>query len=186
MAPGPLLEDPNFRPTGYDVLDETLAELEVASTKGRKLVIATWYRNTSNAVYEYLNHDRSGLWPGAAAMVIGGLTDRQREAALDKFTNDERCRVLIVQPGAAGKGVDGLQRFCHDMLFIEIPPTSIDFQQLVGRLDRTGQTMPVNIRVAVAEKTVQMRLWANALTKDEMANRVQRSFKDLRELVYGR
>jgi len=37
----------------------------------------------------------------------------------------------------------------------------------------------------VAEKTVQMRLWANALTKDEMANRVQRSFKDLRQLVYG-
>lgn len=185
MAPGPLLEDPNFRPTGYDVLDETLAELEVNSPRGRKLVVATWYRNTSHALYDYLNSTASGLWNGAAAMIIGGLTDRQREAALDEFTNDNDCRVLIVQPGAAGKGVDGLQRFCHDMLFMEIPPTSIDFQQLVGRLDRTGQTMPVNIRVAVAEKTVQMRLWSNALVKDEMANRVQRSFKDLRELVYG-
>ena len=186
MAPGPLLEDPKFRPTGYDVLDETLSELDVKSPKGRKLVVATWYRTTSHALYEYLNSEQSGLWPGAAEMIIGGLTDKQREAALDAFTNDDRCRVLIVQPGAAGKGVDGLQRFCSDMLFMEIPPTSIDFQQLVGRLDRTGQTMPVNIRVAVAEKTVQQRLWANALTKDAMANKIQRSFKDLRELVYGK
>lgn len=186
MNPGYFAQDPEMRPTGLDLLDEVLAQAQVLAKEGwNKILIVTWYRRTSLMLHEYLNGTAPGSYKGATEMIIGGLTDKQRDKALERFVNDPTCRAMVVQPGAAGKGTDGLQRVCNDMIFMEFPPTAVDFEQMVGRLARNGQTRRPNVRLAVAEGTVQHKLWSDCMTKQSLANRVQRGFKDLRDAVYG-
>lgn len=182
MNPHILTGDASIVPAGYDVLEQVLATLG-----GRKLLVCCWYRNTVTAVRDWVRQTRSG-WDGGdkvAEALLGGLTDREKERVIAAFKEDEDCKVLVLQPGAGGKGVDGLQYVAHDLLFLEIPPTAIDFQQVVGRLVRGGQTEVVHVRVAIATGTVQHRLWNNALRKEELANEVQGAERNLRELVYG-
>lgn len=185
MCPEHFAEKP-IRATGYDLLDEVLDEVGAADSK--KLIVVTWYRRSSEAVFNYLTSQSPG-WRGtkdSAALLVGGLSDSQRERALDRFMTDDKCRALVLQPGAGGKGTDGLQDVCSDMMFLELPLTAIDFQQTVGRLDRPGQTKPVHVRAAIAEGTVQHQMWLNSLEKEALANKVQRSWEDLKEAVYGR
>lgn len=188
MGPEHFADRP-MRATGYDLLDEVLDEIGAANlTEGRKLIVVTWYKRSSAAVFNYLTSQSAG-WKGtpeSAALLVGGLSDRQRELALDRFMTDDRCRAMVLQPGAGGKGTDGLQDVCSDMMFLELPLTAIDFQQTVGRLDRPGQTKPVHVRAAIAEGTVQHQMWLNSLEKEALANKVQRSWEDLKEAVYGR
>ena len=189
MNPGCFVGKPDMRATGYDLLDEVLTELNTADkAEGRKLLVLTWYKRTTSAVFQYLT-TKSASWPGtpqSAVCLAGGMTDKQRDKAVETFVEDPNCRVMVMQPGAGGAGTDGLQYVCSDMLALELPITAAHFQQAVGRLDRTGQTRPVQIRAAVAEGTVQHRLWINALNQEELANRVQGSYQDLKEAVYGR
>lgn len=188
MCPGHF-SGTEMRATGYDMLDEVLAEVDADNAaEGRKLIVVTWYKRTSQAVYNYLT-TASPAWKGApnkAEIIVGGLTDTRRDRAVRRFIEDPACRVLVLQPGAGGKGTDGLQEVCSDMIFLELPPTALDFQQTVGRLDRPGQTRPVHIRAAIAEGTVQHQMWLNALEKEALANKVQKSWQNLKEAVYGR
>lgn len=185
MCPEHFAEKP-IRATGYDLLDEVLDEVGAADSK--KLIVVTWYKRSSAAVFNYLTSQSPG-WRGtkdSAALLVGGLSDSQRERALDRFMTDDKCRALVLQPGAGGKGTDGLQDVCSDMMFLELPLTALDFQQTVGRLDRPGQTKPVHVRAAIAEGTVQHQMWLNSLEKEALANKVQRSWEDLKQAVYGR
>jgi hypothetical protein len=73
----------------------------------------------------------------------------------------------------------------HDGIFMELPIVPCHFTQAVGRLYRGGQKKPATIRIPTAETTIQVRLQQRMLDKDELMNRVQRGFKDLREAIYG-
>jgi SNF2 family DNA or RNA helicase len=176
------------RATALELLDEILAELDTANlSEGRKLVVVAWYKPTIAMLMDYLNQP-STTWSGyagAAVRISGGMTDKQKDDAKDRFCGDPTCRIIILQPRSGGSGTDGLQEVCSDALFLEIPPTSTDFDQTVGRLDRNGQTRPVHIRVALAEGTVQWKLWQNCLNNDHLANKVQVAYQDLRAAVYG-
>ena len=110
---------------------------------------------------------------------------RKREAAIERFKTDPVCRCIILQPTSAGFGIDGLQLVCHNMLVIEAPITAPPFHQVVARLDREGQTVCVNCRVAIAIKTVQVNMFHTLLSNDSQINRVQRGYRDLKEIVFG-
>lgn len=99
--------------------------------------------------------------------------------------HDPTCRVAIIHPRSAGYGLN-LQDACPDVLFVECPLSPIEFNQVVGRVDRNGQKRPVTIRIAVAENTIQMRLHQLLLAKDALANAVQGGWQDLRDAMYGK
>jgi hypothetical protein len=46
--------------------------------------------------------------------------------------------VLIASLRCVGTGVDGLQAVCNRAVFFQLPWTSTEFEQAVGRLDRDG------------------------------------------------
>ena len=71
------------------------------------------------------------------------------------------------------------------MMFVEAPTTPIPFTQVVNRLDRVGQVNPVHVRVAIASGTVQVQMFNDLLDNDQLVNKVQRGFKDLKDMVYG-
>lgn len=161
------------RSAAYDVLDQVLAECA-----GKKLLVAANYRLTNRNLYEYLK-------PHGAVAIYGEISPRQKEIAKERFIDDPDCPVAVIQPMSAGYGVDGWQHVCSDMLFLETPLFPTPFHQAVDRLHRDGQKFNINVRIAVAERTLQVRLLENLLQKDEIVNVVVPSWKDLRDAIYG-
>lgn len=157
----------------FEVVDQVIEEMA-----GRKLVIFGNYRMTNRTLLKRLTKYH-------AVAAFGDNTAKQNQLSIDRFINDPACQVFIGQPTSVGYGVDGLQRVCNDALFLETPTVPRDFHQAVARLYRGGQTSSTQIRVAVAERTVQVRLHKNLLTKDEMVHTVVGGFKTLRDSIYG-
>ena len=57
--------------------------------------------------------------------------------SLDQFIHGS-TEVLVASIKCVGTGVDGLQSTCNRAIFFQLPWTSTEFEQAVGRLDRDG------------------------------------------------
>lgn len=172
MNYGYFANNPELKPAGLDVVLEALSELGEG-----KLIIFAYYKMTIASLKEYLKEF------GAVAL-NGDEPANRRQANIDRFINDPTCRVLIAQPKSGGVGLN-LQENCSNVLFIELPLTPGDFTQAISRVYRQGQLNPVTIRVAVALRTLQVKVHNRLLAKDQLVNRVSLSVKDLRDSLYG-
>ena len=57
--------------------------------------------------------------------------------SLDEFIKGN-TEILVASIQCAGTGVDGLQSVCNKAVFFQLPWTSTEFEQSIGRLDRDG------------------------------------------------
>ena len=73
-------------------------------------------------------------------MFTGDEKEAQEEGfkdSLDEFIRGS-SEVLVASVQCAGTGVDGLQSVCNRAVFFQLPWTSTEFEQSIGRLDRDG------------------------------------------------
>jgi SNF2 family DNA or RNA helicase len=166
-------DDPKLRSAGEELAEQILDEIGTG-----KLLIFANYRMTNRKLIK-------SLAKYGAVGAYGELTQKQQEANVQRFTADPKCRVFVANARSAGYGIDGLQQVCSDILILEEPTLPRDFHQAVARLDRLGQEKKVHVRIAIAEKTVQVRLHKQLIDKDHLVNRVQRGTQDLRDALYG-
>lgn len=171
---GEFAGDPSLRPAALDLVEATLEELG----PGKKLMVVAHFIRTNRYLLSALQHY------GTVAL-YGEVSPAKKDAAIKRFLEDPTCRVVLVQPQAAGFGVDGLQHVCSDMLVLEAPTLAKDFNQVVARLDRDGQVNPVNCRIGIAAGTVQVRMFRNLLNNDALVNSVQGGYMDLKEAIFG-
>lgn len=157
----------------FELIEQIMSELD-----GRKLIIFAYYQNTIQALKEFCK-------PWNAVEIYGKLTAKSKMKNLDSFVNNKDCQILIGQPQSMGSGLDSLKTVCSDALFIELPMIPNDLIQAVGRIDRNGQTETCRVRLACAKGTLQMRRQELLLAKDASANRIQYSYKDLRDWLFG-
>lgn len=159
--------------TGVELIEETLAELGSG-----KLVVFTAYRATNRMLLKKL--DKYNV-----VAVYGEVSAAQQEVAIDRFIDDPACRVILLQLKSGGFGIDRLQSVCSDVLFAEMPLVPAHFHQAVARVWRAGQSSPVNVRVSIAENTIQVRLWDVLQDKDSLVNLCIRGLEDLRDALAG-
>nr|WP_232335805.1 helicase-related protein [Snodgrassella sp. W8158] len=145
---------------------------------GRKLVIFAYYQNTIRALKDFCK-------PWNAVEIYGKLTAKVKMQNLNRFLKEDDCKILIGQPLSMGSGLDGIKKVCTDILFVELPMIPKELIQAIGRIDRNGQTETCRVRLACAKGTVQMRRQDILLAKDTIANRIQYSYKDLRDWLFG-
>jgi len=157
----------------FDVVDQVIHEMG-----GKKLVIFGNYRMTNRTLLKRLAKYK-------AVAAFGDNTAKQNQASIEAFIEDPEVLVFIGQPTSVWYGVDGLQKVCNDALFLETPTVPRDFHQAVARLYRGGQTSSTHIRIAVAERTIQVRLHNQLMIKDATVNRLVGGWKDLRDAIYG-
>ena len=117
--------------------------------------------------------------------IYGKLTAKVKMQNLNRFLKEDDCKILIGQPLSMGSGLDGIKKVCTDILFVELPMIPKELIQAIGRIDRNGQTETCRVRLACAKGTVQMRRQDILLAKDTIANRIQYSYKDLRDWLFG-
>lgn len=167
-------DDPTRVPAVLSLIEEVLDEL---GPSGKLTVVGNFIRTNSFLLEALKGYN--------AVAIYGDVSPANKQKAIDRFIEDPACRVIILQPRSAGQGIDGLQHVCSDMLVVEAPTVAPPFYQTVARLDREGQTKPINCRIAVANRTVQVRMFKNLLQNDKIINKVQGGYQDLREAIYG-
>lgn len=110
-----------------------------------------------------------GLMKYGVAVIQGGMTDDQKTAAVDAFTNGT-ARVMVGQIVAAGTGLtlhgNGINR---RVVVAQLPWNPADLRQAEDRLHRIGQTKDVYVEIALASIegcwTIDERLWGMLETK---------------------
>lgn len=73
--------------------------------------------------------------------------------------NAGEIQLLAVHPASAGHGLNLQFGGCH-MAFLSLPWSLELYEQVVGRLHRSGQTQPVWVYILMAEKTIDEKIWA--------------------------
>jgi SNF2 family DNA or RNA helicase len=166
-------QDPTKVPASFSLVDLLLEQLD-----GGKLLLFANYKMTIRALL-----DRYAAL-GAVAAYSEVSPKKQRENA-DLFVNDPNCRLFVAHPLSAGYGLDGLQHVCSDVMFLELPYVPKDFIQAHDRLVRDGQKNAVSVHIPVANRTLQGEMYKNLLRKDSINNKVHRSYRDLKDAIYG-
>jgi SNF2 family DNA or RNA helicase len=166
---GHFAEDETKVAAGVELVEEILEELGPSG----KLVVFANYRLSNRLLVEKL----SSYNPVA---VFGDVSQSQQNKNVDKFIDDESCRVFIGQPQSAGYGLDRLQHVCSNMIFLEPPQTPSQLEQCIARLHRNGQRNGVHVRMAVADGTVQVRQIQALLDKESLIAKVIRTPEMLR------
>lgn len=115
---------------------------------GKKLVIFGLHREP----LDYLSNKFN------SKLLAGGVTAIKKQEIVDNWvSNDETF--LFANISSGGTGVDGLQKVCSNMLIIELPWRPSDLEQVVGRVDRSGQTEPSTIRFMLSDSTIDKQMW---------------------------
>lgn len=110
--------------------------LEECLTKGTKTVIfINLIEGTLNLLTSWLKERNFNF-----NIYTGGnkeANDLGFKDSLDEFISS-KTDVLVASIQCAGTGVDGLQSVCNKAIFFQLPWTSTEFEQSIGRLDRDG------------------------------------------------
>ena len=165
---GHFAQDEDLLSAGFEVLDEVLDELG-----DRKLVVFSHYKMTNRLIRERYK----------CASVYSEITDKQKE--IDRFINDPKCRIINMQPGSGGVGVDGLQHVCSDVLYLEPPITPSHLTQSLSRVYREGQKLAVTVRLAQAIGTGQRHAIKQLTAKEAFIAPLQGSKAALKAAFFG-
>lgn len=156
---------------GFQLIDEVLDELG-----NGKLVLFSNYKMTNRAALKHC----AKYNPVA---IFGGIAASERDKAIDTFVDDPSCRVFIGNPVSAGFGIDRLQHVCSTVMFLEAPISVTAFTQSLSRVHRVGQTKPVTVKIATAERTLQVRQLKALIDKEDLVQTLTGGYQSIREAL---
>jgi len=87
--------------------------------------------------------------------------------AIDRW-NAGKIELLLVHPKSAQFGLNLQFGGCH-MIFVSLPWGLIDYEQLIGRLHRSGQRHDVWVYVLLTEDTIDERIFSSLHDKQSIA-----------------
>jgi superfamily II DNA or RNA helicase len=129
-------------------------------------LIFTEYRDTAEHLLDQLT--AAGR---EAAVMHGGLSQRERGAVLARFARED---LLLVATDAASEGLNLHQR-CRLVIHFELPWTPLRLHQRRGRVSRIGQQRPVHELALVANDTCEQMVLLPLLHRAGRAGRFARS-----------
>lgn len=111
----------------------------------QKVVIFAHHRDVIEAIHDH--------FPGSV-MLYGGMTNNEREFAINEFNNNPECRVFIGSVSVAGLGINLQLSGCSTAVFVEIDWRPSYNIQAEDRLHRIGQKNAVLIYNIVVDDTL--------------------------------
>jgi SNF2 family DNA or RNA helicase len=148
----------------HDIHDEKIAELRqlVDETLDEPLLVAYWFKASLRRLQK--------AFPDAAVM--------DREGKVVDSWNRREHKMLLVHPQSAGHGLN-LQHGGRLLVIFDLFYSLELYLQIVGRLDRPGQTGQVIVHMLCAEGTIDETV-ANNL--QQLRNTEEAMFRRLQEL----
>jgi SWI/SNF-related matrix-associated actin-dependent regulator 1 of chromatin subfamily A len=142
-------------------LAHTVSFAEDILEEEEKLVIFAYHREIVDAISDHFA-DR-------AVKLYGGMTDTQKNEAVDRFQNGD-AKVFVGQITAAGTGLT--LTAAHTMLFAELDWVPGNIIQCEDRCHRFGQTEPVRIFHITAAGSVDARMVKALVDKQKVIETV--------------
>lgn len=105
-----------------------------------------------------------------AVTVTGDDNDRQKQYSVDKFQEDEACKLIILNYRSGGTGLT--LTAASNVLFVEFPWTSSDCEQAEDRAHRNGQKNAVTCTYLLGNGTIDEYMYNLIQTKKNIANAV--------------
>ena len=142
-------------------LDELrLLAPELLEGGGHKLVIFSQWETMIQETAMLL--DSLGI---GHAILHGSLSGQNRKVALDRFRNEENCRVFL-STDAGGVGLN-LQA-ADTVINLELPWNPAVLEQRIARVHRLGQSRPVRVLNFVARGTIEERVLRTLEKKQQL------------------
>lgn len=110
------------------------------------MVVFSKFKETVKALNQFLATNKI-----ECSTVNGDLSAMEREQEKEKFIYG-KARVITGTLGALSVGVDGLQRGCHTVVFVDKDYSPEIIKQAEDRVNRRGQTQVVNVYTLVCSK----------------------------------
>lgn len=115
----------------------------------KSVIFITCIKNTLKPLCQWLATNNFKF-----SVFTGDVKEAQDEGfrdSLDEFIRGD-SEVLVATIQCAGTGIDGLQSVCNNAVFFQLPWTSTEFEQAIGRLDRDGTDFDsVRIHVPITD-----------------------------------
>lgn len=117
---------------------------------GEKLVIFAHHRDIQRELMDWLPQHNP-------AQVIGGQRDIDKQENIDRFQDDDACRLIVCSLMAGGVGIT--LTAASNVLFVELGWNPAQGDQCEDRLHRIGQTDCVNCWYLLAENTIDFTIY---------------------------
>lgn len=133
-------------------IDGKMKEIELFlrewKVSGKKLLIFGIHYEPLKYLSEKFNSD----------LLAGEVSAFKKQEIVQRWVSDDKP-FLFANISSAGTGVDDLQKVCSNILVIELPYRPSDIEQLIGRVDRSGQVDPSTVRFMLSEETIDKQMW---------------------------
>ena len=105
-----------------------------------------------------------------AVTVTGDDNDRQKQLSVDRFQQDENCKLIILNYRSGGTGLT--LTAASNVLFVEWPWTAAECEQAEDRAHRNGQKNAVTCTYILGQDTIDEYMYNLIQTKRTIANGV--------------
>lgn len=168
--------DETKRSAAYDVLDQTVEEIEVDKLDKSKLIIWVQYKRTARSVLSYCNN--------LGIKTVAAYSEADTEKSVQAFLEDEKTRILVANPQSCGAGLNP-QYVCSEALFLEMSTVPLLNTQEIGRICRQGQKKTPRLKFAVAAKTIQVQLLHDLMANDDLVQKISPTKQSIRAMLLG-
>lgn len=132
-----------------------------------KLMVFAYHQNVINALEQ-------GLEKFQPVVIKGGVSAEQKDERVQAFVRNPKKRVVIAQIVAGGEGIDGLQKVCSDLIYVEIDWSEGGMRQTKSRLHRIGQTEIVKVTYLLADESLETVMSAVLERKSSVINQLMK------------
>ncbi len=135
-------------------IPEAVKHIKHLLTIEEKLVVFAYHRDVMHELHDHL---------AGSVLVMGGTSLNKRQAAIDKFTDDPKCRVFLGQITAAGVGIDLCS--AHNILFVESSWVPGEIDQASDRCSGIKQSLQVTAQYMVIEGSLEEHMLRTVIDK---------------------
>lgn len=105
-------------------------------------------------------------------LVIGESTTEDKMNKVERWK--EKKQILFANTATLSTGIDGLQKVCSNMIFVEYPAGPTDLEQAISRLERMGQKNSINVYFLLSDETIDTRIGEIFKEKSKIINAVNK------------
>ena len=178
IAPNPLAQLIRMRQaTGYTgILSSVVQEsakldrmeelVEESIQNGQKVVIFSNWTQMTDIICDKLLEK----YPGGVVSITGQINDFNRQSAVNRFQNDDNCKVIVGTIGAMGTGLTLTAGTVE--IFMDEPWNRALKDQAVDRCHRISQQTNVTIYTLMCKNTIDERIHDLVVKKGAMSDAI--------------
>lgn len=144
-------------------LDRMEELVDEAVSNGKKVVIFSNWTQMTHVIEDRLKRYNR-------VVITGETKDSDRQIAVDRFQNDDNCKVIIGTIGAMGTGLTLTAGTVE--IFVDEPWTMANKDQAIDRCHRIGAKSNVTIYTLICKNTIDERINELVAKKGKLASSI--------------